>query len=214
MTSKFHIRAGSVPAYHPANHEGTSNQRLIGRDNVGAKNVEVVLGTISRGGGALPHAHPGVEQGHDSIFSYLTAAPHPEHRAGFRNTISVDQLAAEYIGDETRFASLSLAGEGFSLSWTRSGALVPSDPWPASVFARLFIEGKPDDVQAQIRRLRDNQSILDTVGEQAKEMRRWSSAPNAAPGTSATPALSSRCSQSAIEPERPSRKHPLTSGKT
>ena len=62
MTSKYHIRTAAVPAYHPANHEGTSNQRLIGRDNVGAKNVEVVLGTISRGGGALPHAHPGVEQ--------------------------------------------------------------------------------------------------------------------------------------------------------
>src|SRR5262245_51697429 len=37
-------------------------------------------------------SHPGVESGHDSIFSFLTAAPHPERRAGFRNTISVDQF--------------------------------------------------------------------------------------------------------------------------
>jgi quercetin dioxygenase-like cupin family protein len=62
MTSKYLIRSADVPAYHPANHEGTSNRRLIGPGNVGAKQVEVVLGTISRGGGALPHAHPGIEQ--------------------------------------------------------------------------------------------------------------------------------------------------------
>jgi hypothetical protein len=113
-------------------------------------------------------SHVGVDSGHDSMFSYLTAAEHPERRVGFRNTISIDQLAVEHIGDQTRFPSLSLAGEGFSLSWTRSGALVPSECWPASTFAKLFIDGKVDDVQAQIRRLRDGQSVLDTVGEQAK----------------------------------------------
>jgi len=62
MSSRYHIRLSAVPTYSPANHEGTRNQRLIGRDNVGAQNLEVVLGTIQRGGGALPHAHPGVEQ--------------------------------------------------------------------------------------------------------------------------------------------------------
>jgi quercetin dioxygenase-like cupin family protein len=56
------VRSADVPAYHPANHTGTSNQRLIGADNVGARQMEVVLGTLSRGGGALPHAHPGIEQ--------------------------------------------------------------------------------------------------------------------------------------------------------
>lgn len=116
-------------------------------------------------------AHPDVGASHDSIFSFLTAAPHPERRAGFRNSISLDQFAAEHIGGETRFSSLALSCEGFSLSWTRSGALVPSDSWPSSVFARLFIEGRPEEVQAQVRRLRDGQSILDTVRDQAKRMR-------------------------------------------
>jgi hypothetical protein len=111
-------------------------------------------------------AHPEVDSGHDSIFSYLTAAPHPERRAGFRNSISLDQLAAEEIGTATRFPSLVLSSEGFSLSWTRSGALVPSDTSPSRVFARLFLEGRPDEVQAQIRRLRDGQSILDQVRQQ------------------------------------------------
>jgi len=114
--------------------------------------------------------HPEVGASHDSIYSYLTAAPHPERRAGFRNTISLDQFAADHIGSETRFPSLVLSCEGFSLSWTRSGAIVPSDSWPASVFARLFLEGRPEEVQAQARRLRDGQSILDAVRDQAKKM--------------------------------------------
>ena len=115
-------------------------------------------------------SHPDVGHSHDSIYSFLTAAPHPEQRVGFRNSISLDQLAAEHIGGETRFPSVALSCEGFSLSWTRSGALVPSDSFPSSVFARLFLEGRPDEVQAQARRLRDGQSILDTVRDQAKQM--------------------------------------------
>src|SRR5262245_52380288 len=115
-------------------------------------------------------SHPDIGNLHDSIFSFLTAAPHPEIRAGFRNTISLDQFAADYVGGETRFPSLALADEGFSLSWTRSGAIVPSDTWPSSVFARLFLEGRPEEVQAQARRLRDGQSILDSVRDQAKQM--------------------------------------------
>jgi hypothetical protein len=115
-------------------------------------------------------SHPEVGPSHDSLFSFLTAAPHPERRAGFRNSISLDQLAAEHIGGETRFPSLALSCEGFSLSWTRSGALVPSDSYPSSVFARLFLEGRPDEIQAQARRLRDGQSILDTVRDQARTM--------------------------------------------
>lgn len=115
-------------------------------------------------------AHPDVGSSHDSIFSYLTAAPHPERRGGFRNSISLDQFAAEHIGGETRFPTLALSGEGFSLSWTRSGAIVPSNSFPSSVFSQLFLDGKPEEVQAQVRRLRDGQSILDTVREQSRKM--------------------------------------------
>lgn len=115
-------------------------------------------------------AHPGVEAGHDSIFSFLTGAEHPERRAGFRNSISLDQRAAESIGAETRFPSLSLSAEGFSLSWTRSGALVPSDTSPARLFARLFLDGRPEEVAAQRRRLEEGRSILDQIGEQARRV--------------------------------------------
>ncbi len=62
MAKRFFVRAADVPAYHPANHSGTTNRRLIGPENVGAAGVEVVLGVIEKGRGADPHAHPGMEQ--------------------------------------------------------------------------------------------------------------------------------------------------------
>jgi myo-inositol-1(or 4)-monophosphatase len=47
------VRPQDVPSYHPANHTGTINRRLIGASNVGAAQVEVVLGVIEKGKGAF-----------------------------------------------------------------------------------------------------------------------------------------------------------------
>jgi quercetin dioxygenase-like cupin family protein len=60
--SKYRVRQGDVIPYSPANHTGTRNFRLIGPETVGAKQVEVLIGELERGKGALPHAHPGIEQ--------------------------------------------------------------------------------------------------------------------------------------------------------
>jgi hypothetical protein len=115
-------------------------------------------------------SHPDVGPSHDSNQSFLTAAPHPERRAGFKNSISLDQFAAEKIYGQTRFPTLPLSCEGSGLAWTKSGAPVPTESWPSSVFAKLFLEGRPDEVQAQARRLADGQSILDAVRDQAKKL--------------------------------------------
>ena len=115
--------------------------------------------------------HPDVAEGHDSGYSFLTGAHHKGFmRSGFRNTISLDQLAAEHLGGQTRVASLSLSTEGSGLSWTRSGVLVPPSLYPQQVFAQLFLEGGPDEVESQMRRLRQGQSILDHVRDLAKPM--------------------------------------------
>src|SRR5829696_8963378 len=42
-------------------------------------------------------SHPDVGPSHDSNYSFLTGAPHPEQRAGFKNTISLDQFAADFL---------------------------------------------------------------------------------------------------------------------
>lgn len=117
-------------------------------------------------------SHPDIGPSHDSNASFLTAAPHPERRAGFRNSISLDQFAAEKTYGKTRFPALPLSCEGYGLSWTRSGAPVPTESWPSSVFAKLFLEGRPDEVEAQARRLADGQSVLDAVRDQAKRLQR------------------------------------------
>jgi mannose-6-phosphate isomerase-like protein (cupin superfamily) len=58
----FVVRSGEVNGYSPANHTGTVNRRLIGPETVGAKQLEVLRGTLAPGNGALPHRHPGIEQ--------------------------------------------------------------------------------------------------------------------------------------------------------
>jgi mannose-6-phosphate isomerase-like protein (cupin superfamily) len=62
MKPRYLVRSADVPGYCPANHLHTRNQRLIGPETVGARQMEIVLGTLHKGGGALPHAHPGIEQ--------------------------------------------------------------------------------------------------------------------------------------------------------
>lgn len=118
----------------------------------------------------LAHAGMGSSFAHQASASFLTGAP-GAGRPGFRNSISLDQFAADHIGSQTRFPSLVLSGEGSGgLSWTRTGALIAADNSPSRVFARLFLEGNVKDVQQQIRNLEDGRSILDDVSEQAKSM--------------------------------------------
>lgn len=74
MTKSYRVRPSEVAPYSPANHTGTRNYRLIGPDTVGAKQVEVLIGEIERGKGALPHAHPGIEQ----VCYLLEGAAHVE----------------------------------------------------------------------------------------------------------------------------------------
>ena len=59
---EYFVSQHSVTPYHPANHTGTTNYRLIGPETVGAKQLEVVLGVVEKGKGALPHSHPDIEQ--------------------------------------------------------------------------------------------------------------------------------------------------------
>lgn len=56
------VRESDVPGYSPANHHGTVNRRLISPETVGARHLEVLVGTIEKNQGALPHAHPVIEQ--------------------------------------------------------------------------------------------------------------------------------------------------------
>lgn len=62
MRKSYFVRMQDVVPYSPANHHGTKNYRIICEETVGAKNVEVLIGVIEKNQGALPHAHPDLEQ--------------------------------------------------------------------------------------------------------------------------------------------------------
>ena len=120
-------------------------------------------------------SHPDVDGGHSAEKSFLTAAPRPGSPS-FRNTISLDQLAAEQLGAETRFAYLAASLGGSGLSWSRSGVEIPSDSSPSKLFERLFLEGKPEEKVRQVQGIIDGQSIMDTVLGRAKALQQKLSA--------------------------------------
>ena len=119
----------------------------------------------------LSHPEQTGASGHASEMSWLTAARYPG-LGGFKNTVSIDQLAAEQIGLETRYPSLILGTGTPSISYTRGGVMIPAESRPSQVFAKLFLEGTPAEVRGQVRRLREGQSIIDTVQDEAQSFSR------------------------------------------
>ena len=123
----------------------------------------------------LQHESQTGRQPHDSELTFLTAARKPGV-SGFRNTISIDQVAAEQLGYVTRYPSISLGSvKSQSQSYTSGGVMIPAETSPARLFARLFLEGKPSEVLAQKRKLRDGRSILDQLKSQTSAVRRRAS---------------------------------------
>lgn len=100
---------------------------------------------------------------------WLTGANVPASGGSFRNTVSADQLMAEVQGVSTRFPSLELAIEGFSLAWSRDGIQLPADRNVKTVFERMFV-GEKGGKDAVRRRLNRRGSILDAVMDDAKRV--------------------------------------------
>ena len=127
----------------------------------------------------LSHSNQVGRQAHDSEITWLTSTPKPGD-SGFRNGISVDQVMANHIGYTTRFPSLTLAsGTSKSQTYTAGGVMVPAQYEPSEIFANLFLEGKPEEVKTQKRRLSEGRSILDQLkGETSRLRRKVSAADN------------------------------------
>jgi hypothetical protein len=119
---------------------------------------------------------------------YLTGV-HPKKTAGadIKNSVSVDQIAAQHIGTGTRFPSLELGCDdsrtvgncdsGYScaytnsLSWRSETAPNPPETNPRLVFERLF--GSFDaglDPATRARRQDSRRSVLDLVTGRTSEL--------------------------------------------
>lgn len=112
--------------------------------------------------------HPECNGGHPPEKSFLTCAPNP-NLGSFKNTVSLDQLAVDEVGNETRFPSLVLASNGGrSLSWTRAGVPIPGEDSPEKLYSKLFVNGTKEEVKQQMLRLKMGKSIMDKVYGEAK----------------------------------------------
>ena len=130
--------------------------------------------------GAGDHARGGA--------TFLTGA-RPRKTAGsdIRLGVSVDQMAANYIGSETRLRSLELSCDAvrksgncdsgyscayqYNLSWRSSTQPMTPESNPRLVFERLFGGGTNAERQKGLAKRRaEKRSILDIVMEDAKSM--------------------------------------------
>jgi hypothetical protein len=120
-------------------------------------------------------SHPDVAGGHSTENCFLTAARGPT-RSGFRNSISLDQFAAEALGPVTRFSTLNLGVNidkaNRSLSWTRDGVLLPAEDSAPDLFRKMFVQGDQADVARQLHRIKERGSILDTLLDDARQFSR------------------------------------------
>ena len=118
----------------------------------------------------LCHEEQTGRQAHNSEITWLTSARRPG-LDGFQNTISVDQVAANHYGYVTRFPSIVLGTYSpQSQSYTQNGVMVPAETSPARLFGELFLQGKPEEVERERRRLSDGRSILDTLSAQTEAL--------------------------------------------
>ena len=120
---------------------------------------------------------PGVDSGHGALPSFLTGAPNPGS-PGFRNTVSLDVFAAEAIGQKTRFPFMPIMiapcdsgpERGEPMSFSSAGVPIPGETKAARLFQRMFLQGDKAEVEAQIARLKEERSILDTLMGRVKRL--------------------------------------------
>ncbi len=125
-----------------------------------------------------------------SVACFLTGAhPYKTDGADIKNDISVDQVAAQYVGDATRFASLELGLEssgqagrcdsGYSciytsnMSWRNSTSPMSKELDPMAVFDRLFAgQTVKETHQAKSIREKYRKSVIDFVLSDAERLQK------------------------------------------
>ena len=134
--------------------------------------------------------------GHGRIGAAFLTGVHakPTEGADFRAGISIDQIAAARLGNETELASLELGLEstdlagacdvGFScayvntLSWRSPTTPLPMENNPRTVFERLFGDSASTDSSARRARIQSDRSLLDSVTEKIADLQRGLGSPD------------------------------------
>lgn len=125
--------------------------------------------------------HPASQGGHSGADTWLTAANlKAKPGADYTNSQSMDQVAAETLGRETRFPSLQLsdmsgtgsAGHSHTLSFDINGTPLPAENSPRRLFERLFVPDSAADKAALLRRYAEKRSILDDIRAESAALAR------------------------------------------
>lgn len=123
--------------------------------------------------------HPASTGGHSGADTWLTAANlKAKPGADYTNAMSVDQLAADLHGKQTRFPSLQLgdmggtggAGHSHTLSFDVNGTPLPSENSPRRLFERLFVPETAGDRAAALKRYAERRSILDDIANETAKL--------------------------------------------
>jgi len=117
---------------------------------------------------------------------FLTDVSPPTSETWLDAGISMDQILAQETGKHTQLASLELAIEsgetsgacdtGFAcpytntISWKSQNTPLPTQNNPRVVFERLFGDSGSTDPKARLARLRQQRSVLDSVGEEVARL--------------------------------------------
>src|SRR5688572_32739946 len=141
-----------------------------------------VIGNLSRAGGknATDHAV--------SSAGWLSGVVAKQTEAqDISLGITIDQVLAGHIGQESPFPSLEFATEDFSgyiggcvpgysctymntISWAGETSPLPMETNPRVAFERMF--GRAGDPAARLTRMKENRSILDSIGAEARALQR------------------------------------------
>lgn len=116
----------------------------------------------------LEHIHTG--NGHHNTHTFLSGI-NRIHTEGHPNkNQTIDQMAAEYIGNETRFPSLVLGmgGESEKTSWSRNGIHIRPETNIRKVFSSLFVQSSTAEKKQQMALAKNKESIIAVLNEQSK----------------------------------------------
>ena len=175
-------QADCTPAAAGADFELTRILKPLSpfRDDVLVLSGLAAKNAYALGDGPGDHARAGA--------CFLTGV-HPRKTAGadIQAGVSADQIAAQALASETRYASIELGCEesrtvgncdsGYSCAYTNSISWrTPTTPMPPEInprmaFERLFGAGEVDlDPETRARRVLYRKSILDLVSERTREL--------------------------------------------
>ncbi len=128
--------------------------------------------------GGLSHPLSRRILGHAAGDTWLTGGD--VRGSSYKNSISVDQLAARQLGQHTRFPSLSLSTDGgvgyksrvSTLSFDANGRPLPSEHRQRAIFERYFAPAGGATTQQRRKSLQKKKKIVDLIMEDSRRMKR------------------------------------------